>query len=229
MVNYINGTIATTIACTLRRPYPLMTPSSRNTFRWIRSFRRFWRYTKTCFVCASTKSKTQRYGIRTHRCSQSGLRMLKMNQVSWDIATLTSFRVVRCVPNAFLSNYILKLAKRLASKYGHAAVWPLLQSYLLPDGKRTYPLTAMVANLAKPTPDRPALMRHDDVVTFFHEMGHAFHGLISRTQFGRFHGTSVARDFVEAPSQMLENWWVPSRSHLHCLDLGLAGAGSPES
>lgn len=87
----------------------------------------------------------------------------------------------------------------------------------------------MVANLAKPTPDRPALMRHDDVVTFFHEMGHAFHGLISRTQFGRFHGTSVARDFVEAPSQMLENWWVPSRSHLHCLDLGLAGAGSPES
>lgn len=96
------------------------------------------------------------------------------------------------------------------SKYGHAAVWPLLQSYLLPDGKRSYPLTAMVANLAKPTPDRPALMRHDDVVTFYHEMGHAFHGLLSRTQFSRFHGTSVARDFVEAPSQMLENWcWEP--------------------
>jgi Zn-dependent oligopeptidase len=82
---------------------------------------------------------------------------------------------------------------------------------LLPDGKRSYPLTALIANLAKPTPDRPALMRHDNVVTFFHEMGHVFHNLLSRTQFARFHGTRVARDFVEAPSQMLENWWASSR------------------
>ena len=64
----------------------------------------------------------------------------------------------------------------------------------------------MVANLAKPTPTAPALMQHSDVVTFFHEMGHVFHGLLSKTTFARFHGTSVARDFVEAPSQMLENW-----------------------
>ncbi|KAF8415787.1 peptidase M3A/M3B, partial [Boletus edulis BED1] len=62
-----------------------------------------------------------------------------------------------------------------------------------------------VANLAKPTPERPALMRHDDVTTFFHEMGHVFHWLLSRTKYSRFHGTAVARDFVEAPSQMLEN------------------------
>jgi len=82
--------------------------------------------------------------------------------------------------------------------------------YLKEDLTRNYPVTGMVANLAKPTPDRPALMRHDDVTTFFHEMGHVFHGLLSRTKFGRFHGTSVARDFVEAPSQMLENWcWEP--------------------
>ncbi|TBU62281.1 metallopeptidase MepB [Dichomitus squalens] len=92
------------------------------------------------------------------------------------------------------------------SKYSHAAVWPLLPGYEKPDGTRSYPLTAMVANLAKPTPAKPALMRHDDVVTFFHEMGHVFHGLLSRTKFSRFHGTNVAGDFVEAPSQMLENW-----------------------
>ncbi|THH27312.1 hypothetical protein EUX98_g6872 [Antrodiella citrinella] len=91
------------------------------------------------------------------------------------------------------------------SKYSHAAVWGLLPGFTRADGSRHYPLCAMVANLAKPTPNKPALMRHDDVVTFFHEMGHVFHGLLSKTQFSRFHGTRVARDFVEAPSQMLEN------------------------
>ena len=64
----------------------------------------------------------------------------------------------------------------------------------------------MVANLAKETPEKPALMSHTDVVTFFHEMGHIFHELLSHTKFSRFHGTTVALDFGEAPSQMLENW-----------------------
>ena len=105
----------------------------------------------------------------------------------------------------------------IASKYSHAAVWPLLPGYDKEDGTRSYPLTAMVANLAKPTPQKPALMRHDDVVTFFHEMGHVFHGLLSKTKFARFHGTSVAGDFVEAPSQMLENWYRPLRLCFMCL------------
>ncbi|KAG2069924.1 zincin [Suillus decipiens] len=111
--------------------------------------------------------------------------------------------------SAFVGYCYLDLFPR-AAKYSHAAVWGLLPGYELPSGRRHYPLTAMVANLAKPTPERPALMRHDDVTTFFHEMGHVFHGLLSRTKYARFHGTSVARDFVEAPSQMLENWcWEP--------------------
>ncbi|KAF9505096.1 hypothetical protein BS47DRAFT_1374338 [Hydnum rufescens UP504] len=109
----------------------------------------------------------------------------------------------------FLGDVYLDLYPR-ENKYSHAAVWGLIQGYLKDDGTRNYPVAAMVANLAKPTPDRPALMRHDDAVTFMHEMGHVFHGLLSRTTFGRFHGTQVARDFVEAPSQMLENWcWEP--------------------
>ncbi|GAA5825842.1 hypothetical protein JCM5353_002455 [Sporobolomyces roseus] len=97
------------------------------------------------------------------------------------------------------------------NKYGHAAVWGLIPGWTAKDGERQYPVVAMVANLAKPTPSRPALMKHNDVVTFLHEAGHGFHGLLSQTQFAKFHGTSVARDFVEAPSQMLENWcWEPS-------------------
>jgi len=76
-----------------------------------------------------------------------------------------------------------------AAKYSHAAVWGILSGHEKHDGSRNYPCSAMVANLAKPTPEKPALMRHDDVVTFFHEMGHVFHGLLSRTKFARFHGT----------------------------------------
>jgi len=112
--------------------------------------------------------------------------------------------------NGFLGYCYLDLFPR-ESKYSHAAVWGLIPGYSLGnDGKRNFPVVAMVANLAKPTPSKPALMRHDDVVTFFHEMGHVFHGLLSRVEYSRFHGTRVARDFVEAPSQMLENWcWEP--------------------
>ncbi|GAA5929089.1 hypothetical protein JCM1841_005136 [Sporobolomyces salmonicolor] len=106
---------------------------------------------------------------------------------------------------AFLGYLHLDLFPR-SNKYGHAAVWGLIPGWTDQNGKRQYPVVAMVANLAKPTPTRPALMKHDDVVTFMHELGHAYHGLLSRTQFAKFHGTAVARDFVEAPSQMLENW-----------------------
>jgi len=91
------------------------------------------------------------------------------------------------------------------NKYGHAAVWCLIPGCVVSDGI-SYPIANMVANLAKPSGGKPALMQHNDVVTFFHELGHAFHGLCSRTQYSRFHGTHVERDFVEAPSQMLENW-----------------------
>lgn len=68
-------------------------------------------------------------------------------------------------------------------------MWPIIAGYELPGGKRNYPTVAMVANLAKPTAERPALMPHDDVVTFFHEFGHAVHGLLSETKFAKFHGT----------------------------------------
>lgn len=111
----------------------------------------------------------------------------------------------------FLGYMYLDLFPR-ENKYGHAAVWGLIPGFTKEDGTRSYPVVCMVANLAKPTPNRPALMKHSDVVTFFHEMGHAFHGLCSKTQIPRFHGTAVARDFVEAPSQMLENWcFIPEQ------------------
>ena len=64
----------------------------------------------------------------------------------------------------------------------------------------------MVANFPKPTSDGPSLLDHNEVVTFFHELGHGFHVLCSTSPYKKFSGTSVEQDFVETPSQMLENW-----------------------
>lgn len=70
----------------------------------------------------------------------------------------------------------------------------------------------MVCNFSKPTEKKPSLLKHDEVVTLFHELGHGIHDLVSKTIYSRFHGTNTVRDFVEAPSQMLENWcWTPSQ------------------
>jgi metallopeptidase MepB len=96
-------------------------------------------------------------------------------------------------------------------KYGHAAQFSLQPGFLYPDGSRRYPTAALVCNFSKPTTMKPGLLNHKELVTLFHELGHGIHDLVGRTTYSSFHGTSVVRDFVEAPSQMLENWcWIPS-------------------
>ncbi|KAG6151211.1 hypothetical protein E4U11_007972, partial [Claviceps purpurea] len=97
------------------------------------------------------------------------------------------------------------------NKYGHNANFNIEPGYIRQDGSRNYCATALVCNFSKPSANRPGLLKHHEVVTLFHELGHGIHNLASRTRYSYFHGTSVSRDFVEAPSQMLENWcWHPS-------------------
>jgi len=91
-------------------------------------------------------------------------------------------------------------------KYNHFAQFGIVEGKLLPDGKYQRPVCALICNFPAPTKEHPSLMSHDDVETIFHEFGHAMHTILTRAKYARFSGTSVPRDFVEAPSQMLENW-----------------------
>jgi peptidyl-dipeptidase Dcp len=73
-------------------------------------------------------------------------------------------------------------------------------------GKNIYPVITNNGNFSKPTGDKPALISTEEVLTLFHEFGHALHGLLTNCTYNRLSGTSVSRDFVELPSQIMENW-----------------------
>ena len=74
------------------------------------------------------------------------------------------------------------------------------------DGVEVRPVIVNVGNFAKPTADKPSLLTLDQVETLFHEFGHALHGLLTQCTYKSVSGASVARDFVELPSQIMENW-----------------------
>ncbi len=71
---------------------------------------------------------------------------------------------------------------------------------------RILPIISIVCNFTKPTSTTPSLLTFDEVSTFFHEFGHALHGLLSQVTYESLSGTNVPRDFVELPSQIMENW-----------------------
>lgn len=76
----------------------------------------------------------------------------------------------------------------------------------LQDGKDVRPLVSIVMNFTKPTETKPSLLTFDEVTTFLHEFGHALHGMLSKVTYNSTSGTNVYRDFVELPSQVMENW-----------------------
>ena len=91
-------------------------------------------------------------------------------------------------------------------KYKHAAVFSIRDTVKLKDGSRLVPMAAIECNFPRPGGGGAALMSHQDAVTFFHEFGHVLHHVLSEAELSTFAGTSVARDFVESPSQMFEEW-----------------------
>ena len=74
------------------------------------------------------------------------------------------------------------------------------------NGVEERPFVSIVTNFTKPVGDAPSLITHDEFTTFLHEFGHALHGMFAKGRYGSLTGTNVSRDFVELPSQIMENW-----------------------
>ncbi len=91
-------------------------------------------------------------------------------------------------------------------KFNHFAEFGIIPGKLLPNGKYQRPTVALVCNFPPPSKEKPSLLSHSDVETLFHEFGHALHAIVTNAKYVRFSGTNVPADFVEAPSQMLQNW-----------------------
>lgn len=92
-----------------------------------------------------------------------------------------------------------------ASKRGGAWMTNFREQSIV-DGVEYRPFVSIVTNFSKPTADAPSLLTHDELTTFLHEFGHALHGIMAEGRFESMSGTNVARDFVELPSQIMENW-----------------------
>ncbi len=93
-----------------------------------------------------------------------------------------------------------------ASKRSGAWMTEFRGQYRNQKGENIIPIIQVVCNFTKPTADKPSLLNFDESETLFHEFGHALHGLLSKCTYPSLAGTNVPRDFVELPSQIMENW-----------------------
>jgi thimet oligopeptidase len=120
----------------------------------------------------------------------------------WD-PEVEMLQVTHAPTNTLLGYLLLDLYPR-PNKYSHACHASIIHAHTNKD--KLPAVSVVLANFPKATASKPALLKLDDVRTFFHEFGHALHALFGRTEFKSLAGTSTKRDFVELPSQMLEEW-----------------------
>jgi thimet oligopeptidase len=133
---------------------------------------------------------------------------LKFDQISapqkW-IDDLQLYMVSDAATNEPLGMFYLDMFPR-EGKFNHFAELEIVGGKVLPDGKYQRPTVALLCNFPPASADKPSLIAHPEVEILFHEFGHALHTITTRAHYHRFAGTNVPGDFVEAPSQMLQNW-----------------------
>jgi thimet oligopeptidase len=138
-----------------------------------------------------------------------GLTYREVEASTWHPDVVT-YAVLDRESGELISHFYMDLFPR-EGKFSHAAAFPLVPGFRSEDGSYHRPVSAIVANFTKPSGDRPSLLQHQEVETFFHEFGHILHQTLTKADLVRFAGTSTERDFVEAPSQIMENWtWQAS-------------------
>ena len=131
-------------------------------------------------------------GLRFEEFNCDGLWHHKLKCIRvYDDGTLRGFLVLDLYPRP--------------NKYSHACMAGIISPQKI-DGKICPAVITIIANFPEGSKDFPGLLQFGDVRTFFHEFGHAMHGLLGATQISGFAGTNVKSDFVETPSQMFEEW-----------------------
>ena len=121
---------------------------------------------------------------------------------------VTVYEVRDAGDDRHLATFYMDLFPR-EGKFGHAAAFDIMPGHESAGGY-VLPVTAIAANFTKPSGETPSLLKHDEVVTLFHEFGHVLHNSLGHTRLTRFSGFNTEWDFVEAPSQIMEHWcWTP--------------------
>lgn len=134
-----------------------------------------------------------------------GIKLVKVKNADTWSPDVSLYEIRNASDNVLIGHFYADFVPR-EGKYSHAAAFTLVPGRMGIDGKYVNTVSAIVANFDPPANGKPSLLTHGEVETLFHEFGHIMHQTLTKANFAGLAGTSVARDFVEAPSQMLENW-----------------------
>ena len=131
------------------------------------------------------------------------------NAGTWNTQDVISYNVFDTKTGKFIGSTDFDFFPR-PGKFSHFANFPFLPARRMPNGTMRPPVATILGNWPRPAPGKPALLAHDDVVTFFHEFGHNLAALLATAPYETL-SNGFRQDFIEAPSQMLENFmWQPA-------------------